>query len=278
MKNKNISKLGSVIIHIIMFALALVWLYPYAWMFMASIKPTANVMTTYLWQGPFTFENFGFLVDSAEKLHFPFLRAIGNSIFVTFVSVVCVIISTALISYALTKLDFFGKKMMDKLIIFQMVMPTFMFLVPQFLLMRYLNILNTYSALFLPYVVSVSAIFMVSQSFKGTPDAYIEAARIDGASDLWIIFRLMMPLNRAIISIVAINAFTGVWNDFLWPLIVISDYNKMTLAMLLATFAKNYSVYLGPIMAGTVILTIPMVIGFIVFRKFILGAMNLSLK
>ncbi len=278
MKKKSKSKLVTVIIHIVMFALAIVWLYPYLWMIMSSIKPSAYVMNTYLWEGPFTFDNYKFLMYTAEKMHSPFLRALGNSIFVTVIATLCVVISSALVSFALTKLDFAGRKLMDKLILFQMVLPTFMFIVPQFILMRYLNLLNTYSSLFLPYVVTVSGIFMVSQSFKGTPNAYIEAARIDGASDLWIVFRLMMPLNKAIISIVAINAFIGVWNDFLWPLIVISDYNKMTLAMLLATFAKNYSVYVGPIMAGTVILTIPMLIGFIVCRKYILSGMNLSLK
>jgi len=277
-KSKNNSKTVTVIVHIIMFVLALIWLYPYAWMFMASIKPTANVMTTSLFEGPFTLENFRFLVVASEKLHFPFIRALMNSVFVTIVATICVTVLTAIVSYAFVKLDFVGKKLMDKMIIFQMVMPTFMFLVPQFLLMRYLNLLNTYSALFLPYVVSVSFIFMLSQSFKGTPDAYIEAARIDGASDLWIVFRLMMPLNKAMISIIAIQGFTVVWNDFLWPLIVISDFNKMTLAMMLATFFKNYGNYIGPIMAGTVILTIPMIIGFIVFRKQILSGMNLSMK
>ena len=121
-------------------------------------------------------------------------------------------------------------------------------------------------------------IFMMSQSFKGTPNDYIEAAKIDGAGDLWIIFKLMAPLNKSIISIVAIFTFTGIWDNFMWPLIIMQDFNKMPLSVLLATFSKQYGIYVGPVLAGSVIQTIPMLLLFIIFRKYFLEGMSLSLK
>ncbi len=271
-------KVGTIIVHIIMFALALLWLYPYAWMLFASFKPTANVMTTYLWEGPFSLENYAFLLQSSERVHMSFFKSLCNSVFVTAIATVCVTLFSAIVAYAFSKLEFKGRNFLNKFIIFQMVFPSFMFIVPQFILMRYLHLINSYSALFLPYVLSIGGIFMISQSYRGTPNDYIEAARIDGATDLWIIFKLMIPLNKAIITIVALTAFVGVWNDFMWPMIVTTSYDKMTLAVLLATFFKQFGSYMGPLMAASTILTLPMLVGFIIFRKYLFEGMNLSLK
>ena len=278
MKKQSTFGLGLFIVHVLMFALAVFWLYPYLWMMAASFKPDAKVMNTALWQGPFSLDNYKFIIQSSKIINISFPKSLWNSIWVTFISTTFVIVFSSIVAYALTKLEFKGKKFLNKFILFQMVFPTFMFLVPQFILMRYMNLLNTYSALFLPYIVSVSGIFLISQSFRGTPNDFIEAARIDGANDLWIVFKLMMPLNRAIITIVALTVFVGVWNDFLWPLIVTSDYDKMTLAVLLATFFKQFGNRIGAIMAGSTILTLPMIVGFIVFRKYLFEGMNLSLK
>ena len=278
MKSGKKMGLGVIIIHIIMFILALLWLYPYFWMLISSLKPTSKVMTTNLWEGPYSFDNYAFLIESSERVHMSFIKSLCNSIFVTLVATVCVTLFSCIVAYAFSKLEFKGRKLMNKLIIFQMVFPTFMFIVPQFILMRYLNLINTYSAMFLPYVLSIGGIFMISQSYRGTPNDYIEAARIDGATDLWIVFKLMIPLNKAIITIVALTAFVGVWNDFMWPMIVTTSYDKMTLAVLLATFFKQFGSYMGPIMAASTILTLPMLIGFIIFRKYLFEGMNLSLK
>ena len=278
MKKQSKFGVGLVIVHLIMFAFAIFWLYPYLWMIASSFKPDAKVMTTALWEGPFNLDNYKFIIQSSKIINISFSKSLWNSIWVTFVATAFVAVFSSIVAYALTKLEFKGKKFLNKFILFQMVFPTFMFLVPQFILMRYLNLLNTYSSLFLPYIVSVSGIFLITQSFRGTPNDFIEAARIDGANDLWIVFKLMMPLNKAIITIVALTVFVGVWNDFMWPLIVTTDYDKMTLAVLLATFFKQFGSRIGAIMAGSTILTFPMIVGFIIFRKYLFQGMNLSLK
>ena len=168
--------------------------------------------------------------------------------------------------------------MFQGFVIFQMMFPAFLFLVPWFVLMRSTYLLNTYSAMFLPYVMSAYAVFLAVQSFRGTPNDFVEAARIDGAGEVWIAFKIMAPLNRSIMAIITITTFNGIWDNFIWPLIVIQDYNKMPFSVLIATFSKSYETYVGPILAGTVIQSLPMIIVFLLCRKYVFEGINVSLK
>jgi multiple sugar transport system permease protein len=141
-----------------------------------------------------------------------------------------------------------------------------------------MHLLNSLAALIVPFIMSGWGIFMMTQSFRGTPNDYIEAAKIDGAGDLFIIFRIMLPLNNSVMAIVGLFTFIGVWDNFMWPLIVIQDYYKMPLSVLLASFNHEYGAYIGPVMAGSVIQTLPMVLIFIIFRKAFLQGISMSLK
>jgi len=277
MKTKKKKKTGNVILHIVMFALALIWIYPYVWLFLASVKPSAEIYTRF-WPTKFTLEHFKFILESAERMNRPFVRAFFNSLFVSVTVTLCVMLSSAIIAFALSKYKFRARDGIFNFIIFQMVFPGFMFTIPMYILIRNLRLLNTYSALILPSIMSGWGIFMLTQSFKGTPDDYIEAAKMDGASDFFVIFRIMVPLNNSAMAIVGLFTFIGIWDNFMWPLIVIQDYNKMPLSVLLATFNHEYGDYIGPIMAGAVIQTIPMVLIFIIFRKAFLQGISMTLK
>jgi len=277
MKTKKKRKTGSIILHIVMFGLSLIWLYPYIWLFLASVKPSAEIYTRF-WPTKFTLEHFKFILESAERMNRPFVRAFFNSLFVSVTVTVCVLISSAIIAFALSKYRFKAREGILNFIIFQMVFPGFMFTIPMYILIRNLNLLNSYSALILPSIMSGWGIFMLTQSFKGTPNDYIEAAKMDGASDFFVIFRIMVPLNNSAMAIVGLFTFIGIWDNFMWPLIVIQDYNKMPLSVLLATFNHEYGAYVGPIMAGSVIQTIPMVLIFIIFRKAFLQGISMTLK
>lgn len=277
MKTKKKVKTGNIILHIVMFVLAIIWLYPYVWLFLASVKPSAEIYTRF-WPTKFTLEHFKFILESAERMNRPFVRAFFNSLFVSATVTLCVMVSSAIIAFALSKYKFRARDGIFNFIIFQMVFPGFMFTIPMYILIRNLRLLNTYSALILPSIMSGWGIFMLTQSFKGTPDDYIEAAKMDGASDFFVIFRIMVPLNNSAMAIVGLFTFIGIWDNFMWPLIVIQDYNKMPLSVLLATFNHEYGAYVGPIMAGSVIQTIPMVLIFIIFRKAFLQGISMTLK
>ncbi|MBL5980840.1 MAG: multiple sugar transport system permease protein [Petrotoga sp.] len=271
------TKAGNVILHIVMFFLSLIWLYPYAWLFLASVKPSAEIYTRFL-PTRFTLEHFRFILESAERMNRPFIRAFFISLFVSITVTVCVIITSAIISFALSKYRFKAREGIFNFIIFQMVFPGFMFTIPLYILMRNMHLLNSLAALIVPFIMSGWGIFMMTQSFRGTPNDYIEAAKMDGASDLFIIFRIMLPLNNSVMAIVGLFTFIGVWDNFMWPLIVIQDYYKMPLSVLLASFNHEYGAYIGPVMAGSVIQTLPMVLIFIIFRKAFLQGISMSLK
>lgn len=261
-----------------MYGLALTWLYPYIWMVSASLKPTSEIYNTSMFSGHFSLDNFAFLFDSADKLDRPFFKALLNSFFITLTVTFSVVLSSAYVAYAMTKIKFKGHKQLNNFLLFQMVLPGMLLTIPMFVLIKQLGLINTYSAMILPSLVSGWGIFMMAQAFKGTPNDYIDAAKLDRASMRQIISNLMVPLNKSIIAIVGLFTFTGTWDNFMWPLIVISDVDKMPLSVLLATFNKQFGFYVGPVMAGSVIQTLPLIFIFIIFRKYFLQGMSLSLK
>ncbi len=263
---------------IAIYALALTWLYPFAWMVAASLKPTAQIYTTGLFSGDWTLDNFRFLFATADKLDRPFLQALGISALVTLTVTASVLISSAFIAFGLARLRFPGRKLFGDFLLLQMVIPTTMFILPLFVLVKELGLLNSLAALVLPYMMSGWGIYMMSQSFRSMPEEYFDAARLDRASLWQTVAKVVVPLNTSIIAIVALFTFTGTWDNFLWPLIAISDAERMPLSVLLATFSKQYGGYAGPVMAGAVLQTLPLALLFLLFRRQFLQGMALSLK
>jgi len=269
---------GSWLITLAMYGLALSWLYPFVWMVMASFKPTPAIYTTSLFGGQLSLGNYDFLFSSATKLNRPFFGALGISLGVTIAVTISVLVTSAFIAYALARIAFPLRERFREFLLLQMVIPTMMFTLPMFVLIKQLGLINSYGALILPSMMSGWGIFMMSQSFKGVPQDYIDAAKLDRARLWHIVLNIMVPLNKSIIAIVALFTFTGTWDNFLWPLIVISDVDKMPLSVLLATFSKQYGVYVGPVMAGAVLQTLPLVLLFIFFRRHFLQGMSLTLR
>ncbi len=267
----------SVIFHALMVGLALLWIYPYMWMFLSSFKPAKEIFTRF-WPTHFTLEHYNFIFTMAEKLERPFLRAFLNSVFVSVTVTLAVVFTSALIGYPLSKLRFRGRKAVFNFVIFQMLFPGFIFIIPLFVLIKNLGLLNTYAAMIVPYLMSAWGVFMMTQSYRSIPNDYIEAAKIDGAGTMWIIFKVMIPLVRGTLSIVGLFTFIGIWDNFMWPLIVVKDYDKMPLSVLLATFNHEYASYVGPLLAGAVLQTIPMILIFVIFRKHFLQGISMSFK
>lgn len=269
---------GGWVATIAIYALALTWLYPFAWMVAASLKPADQIYNTALFAGDWTLDNFRFLFATADKLDRPFLQALGISALVTLTVTASVLVTSAFIAFALARLRFPGRKLFGDFLLLQMVIPTTMFILPLFVLVKQLGLLNSLAALTLPFMMSGWGIYMMSQSFRSMPEEYLDAARLDRASLWQTVTKVVVPLNSSIIAIVALFTFTGTWDNFLWPLIAISDAERMPLSVLLATFSKQYGGYAGPVMAGAVLQTLPLALLFLLFRRQFLQGMALSLK
>ncbi|MFW5889530.1 MAG: carbohydrate ABC transporter permease [Bacillota bacterium] len=251
-------------------------LFPYIWMVLSSFKVSEEIYTQFI-PTKLTLENYSFLFKGGSGQERNFLYGIVNSLIVSVIPTISVIFFGVLTAYAFRRLKIFGYKIYENFIIYQMLFPGVLFLVPLFLLMRDWGLINTYTSMVLRYLIDPWAIFIYTQFFKTIPESLLESARIDGASEFQIIFKIMLPLSKTTTAIVALFTFMARWSDFLWPLIVNKEYGKMPLSVLLALFTKGgYQQYPGVQMAGATLLTLPIVIIFIVFRKYFAKGINFT--
>jgi len=158
-----------------------------------------------------------------------------------------------------------------------MLFPVVLFLIPRFLLMLELGWINTYQGMMAPFMISAWAIFLFTQFFKTVPQELIDAARLDGCSELRIVFKIMLPLSKSVTIIVAIFTFMAMWDEFLWYLIVTKDYNLMPLSVLLGLYTRGeYSSYPGILTAGATLLTVPILALFFLFKKYFTEGITMS--
>ena len=191
-------------------------------------------------------------------------RYIFNSIVVSGVSVVGVVVVAALSAYVFARFQFPGKEFLFYLVLSLLMIPGILTLVPTFVLVKNLQILNTWWALILPYIAGgqVFAIFILRNFYAGMPEELFEAARIDGAGEVTVFVRIAMPLSQSILGVVAVMHILSTWNDFIWPLVVLQSDKLYTLSLGLYAFRNLYYTVWGDLMAGYVIGSIPLIILF----------------
>ncbi|MCK4819952.1 carbohydrate ABC transporter permease [bacterium] len=276
-KRRNLKKYGKLVTYILLSVGLVPMVFPYIWMVLASFKVPAEIFDRFI-PSCLTLEHYRmiFLMGSTGSTN-PFIRALVNSLIVSSITTLSVVIFGAITGYALARLRFQGRILLKNFIIFQMLFPVVLFLIPRFILVIKLGWINTYLGMMAPFIMSAWAIFLFSQFFRTIPQALIDAARIDGCSELRIIFTIMLPLSKSVTIIVAVFTFMAMWDEFLWYLIVTKDYNLMPLSVLLGLFTKGeYSSYPGIQTAGGTLLTIPILVIFFLFRKFFTEGIALS--
>jgi len=264
------------LIYLVLFVGLLFSLFPYIWMVLSSFKVSGEIYTQLI-PTKLTLDNYSFLFSGGSGQQRNFLYGVVNSLIISIIPTISVIFFGVLTAYAFRRLKIMGYKIYENFIIYQMLFPGVLFLVPLFLLMRDWGLINTYTSMVLRYLIDPWAIFIYIQFFKTIPESLLESARIDGASEFQIIFKIMVPLSKTTTAIVALFTFMARWSEFLWPLIVNKEYGKMPLSVLLALFTKGgYQQYPGVQMAGATLLTLPIVILFIVFRKYFAKGINFT--
>jgi ABC-type glycerol-3-phosphate transport system permease component len=208
----------------------------------------------------------------------PAARSLLNSLFVSFVITAGVIIFGSMVGYALSHLEFKGKKTLFFIIIFTMTLPFQLTLIPQYILMVKFQWVDTYLALIVPYFLNGLSIIMFNQYFKSIPVDLIDAARIDGCSEFSILFRILWPNSLPAIVTVGIITFMTSWNEVLWPIIVIRDEHLMTMPQLITLFAVGGRAesQLGVKLAAAAMLAFPVIVAYAFFQKYFIQSMASS--
>ena len=249
---------------------AITFVYPFLWMIGASFAPMQEIGTMTLWPSHPTWSNFKSMVDKI-----PIWRSLFNSLLVAVFTTSLVIVTGSVVGYALAKMQFKGKQLIFYIIVFTMSLPFQVTLIPNYITMVNLRLVDTFYALIIPFAVSAFAILMFRQAFQGLPQALIDAARMDGCNETGIIFQILWPNIKPTIVTVAILSFIGSWNEVLWPLIVVRNEKLMTMPQLVTLFATGGRAdsQLGVKIAAAVVLALPVMIAFLFFQKHFIQSM-----
>jgi multiple sugar transport system permease protein len=249
----------------------LIMVLPYAYLLLQSLAPWDQVNVLFF-PTSLTWRSYQWILTGGGFAPQPWLSALFNSLLVSTVDSVCMVVIGAIAGYALSILEFRGHKFINNFLLFQMFYPAIILLVPTFLVIRFAGLYDTYWAMLFPYIVSLWAVFMYTNFFRSVSSEMIEAARIDGASELAIIFHLMIPISRSITTIIFLFVFMDRWTNLMWDLIAVKDPTKQTLNVLLSTMFGPYGAYPGPLYAAGALLTFPILILFLIFsRNFVKG-------
>lgn len=194
---------------------------------------------------------------------FPFFRAIINSAFITVAYTAITLFSSSMAAFAITKIRFKGATVILGVYLASMMIPTQITLIPLFIIMNKLSLVNTYTSVIGPSIFRAFGIFLLVQSMRSIPNDYMEAAQIDG-SGLWKIYKdVTIPMITPALATLAITTFMEAWNDYLWPLVMLSDKKKMTLTLALNSLNGQYGTEYNVLMAGSLISVIPIIIVYV---------------
>lgn len=194
---------------------------------------------------------------------FPFFRAILNSAFITAAYTAITLISSSMAAFAITKIKFKGANVILAIYLASMMIPTQITLIPLFIITNKLNLVNTYASVIGPSIFRAFGIFLLVQSMRSLPNDFMEAANIDGARLSTIYWKIILPMVTPALATLGISTFMEAWNDYLWPLVMLSDKNKMTLTLALNSLNGQYGTEYNVMMAGSLISMIPIIIVYI---------------
>lgn len=264
--------------HVILASASLIYLFPFLWMFLTSFKTQTDIFSAQLSILPtvWTLENYR---EALTRV--PMLRYLGNGLVVCLGIFALQVIFCVPCAYALAKGRFKGRDALFKAIVLALMIPYAITAIPLYIAFYKLGLLNSYAALIIPFVSSAFGIFLLRQHFVGVPDDLINAARLDGIGEYRIVWKIMLPTAIPAISAFFIFSFVTHWNDYMWPLLVITDPALATppLGIIFFRTEEVGSVQFGPLMAAAVLITSPLIAVFLFAqRKFIEGMTLAGMK
>ena len=267
------TRLGRLATYAVLAVLGATMLIPFLWMVSTSLMTDLEVYQfppRLLPEEP----QWGNYAGALTQL--PFGRYFLNTILVTLVAVAGQLVTCSMAAYAFARLDFKGRDALFALYLATMMIPTIVTLIPAFLIINAFGWMNTYWALFTPLLTSVWGIFLLRQFFQTLPTDYEDAARLDGASDWAIYWRIILPLSKPALATLAIFAFMNAWKDFLWPLIVTTDNDMRTVEVGIAMFSSIYGTNWPFQMAAAVVVLLPILVVFFLTQKYVIEGISLT--
>jgi multiple sugar transport system permease protein len=255
---------------------ALIWLVPFVWALITSLRPNEEIAThpTRPWSSNFSFDAYKYAWDTN-----PMGWWYVNSFIISTLAVIFAVVACSMVAFALVHLDFRGKYALFALILAGLMLPTEALVLPQFIEFRTLNLLGTYWAVILPSVALPVAVFVFHSFIKGIPVSLVEAARLDGASWWRVYYQVVMPLCRPATSAVAILTFITSWNAFLWPLLVLTHSKSQTIPVGLSGLIGGAAIQYAETMASAVLGILPLLAVFLLLQRQITqGVANTGIK
>lgn len=271
--SSRLQPMGAVVKYLVLFGGAFVMVFPFIWMIIASLMTAGEIQLrppVWLPAEP----QFGNYIELTESI--PIGRLYFNSLFTSGLIVFGVLLSSSLAGFAFAKYRFPGREALFYLILATMMIPFFVTLIPVFFIVRQLGWIDTYQGLVVPGLTSAYGIFLMRQFIVSLPDELIDAARIDGASELRIFWRIVVPLVKPALATLGTFTFIGSWNAFLWPLLVINSRELMTLPLGINSMKSLYADNTNLLMAGTAVAVIPMLIVFIFLQRYFIKGIALT--
>ena len=264
---------GSALKYLVLVGGAFLMVFPFFWMIIASLMTAGEIqMRPPVWlpASP-QFSNYS---DLAQSI--PIGRLYFNSLFTSGIIVLGVLLSSSLAGFAFAKYRFPGRELLFYLILATMMIPFFVTLIPVFFIVRQLGWIDTYQGLVVPGLTSAYGIFLMRQFMITVPDELIDAARIDGASEPMIYWRIVIPLVKPALATLGTFTFIGAWNNFLWPLLVLNSRELFTLPLGINSLRSLYADNTNLLMAGTAVAVLPMLFLFVFLQRYFIKGIALT--
>lgn len=264
MRTQTSNTLNKTLTYVALILGSVVMIFPFVWMLLTSFKTQAESMAVppQLLPSQWNLDNF---VTALASL--PFVNLYVNTALLIVFRVLCAVIFSSMAGYAFAKLDFPFKKALFTIVLVQMMLPSQIFIIPQYLMLARMGLTNTIFALVFPGLVSAFGTFFLRQTYLGIPNEIAEAAYLDGCNKWQTFTRVMFPLTGSSMAALAIFTAVFAYSDLMWPLICNIDLNMMTLSAGLSTLNGQYTTNFPVLMAGSLLAMIPMVILYLIFQK-----------
>lgn len=265
--------LAGIILTTLTVTFAIVWAFPLYWAVITTFKPEDEVIRPYieLWPDTFTAQAYFYIIENTKLLTWYF-----NSIVTAAAITALVIIMGAACGYAISQLRFPGRTLLWWMILASFMVPIQALIVNHFLIMAGVKLLNTYAGIILPQLIVPVVVIVYKQFFDSVPREYREAAVIDGASDIQLLFRVFLPMNWGVTTALAIITFIGAWNHFLWPFLVTKTQDMMTITVGITEVQDAFGVYYARLLAGAVLAGLPVALVYLIFQRRVTQAITLS--